>query len=108
MISRRPLTAEEQVRSQPRPRDICGGRSGTARSFSPCTSLLPRKYHPVSECSIIITTCMLLLPERQSGEDWKPALSVERVGVGHPTTDSIRHAPTNLSLVSEQPTVYET
>jgi len=37
---------------------------------------------------------MLLLPEGQIGEDWKPALvSVSRVAVGHPTTDSIWHGP---------------
>jgi hypothetical protein len=34
-VSRRPLTAEAQVRSRVSPCDICGGQSGSGTGFSP-------------------------------------------------------------------------
>jgi hypothetical protein len=44
-VSRRPLTAEETVRSQVNACEICGGQRGTGTGFSPST--------PVSSVSII-------------------------------------------------------
>ena len=44
-VSRRPLTAEEQVRSRVSPCRICGGQSGTGTDFSPSTSAFPCQFH---------------------------------------------------------------
>jgi hypothetical protein len=44
-VSRRPLTAEDRVRSQVGPCGICGGQSGTGIGFSPSTSVFPCQFH---------------------------------------------------------------
>jgi hypothetical protein len=44
-VSRRPLTAEAQVRSRVSPYGICGGQSGTGTGFSQSTSLFPCQFH---------------------------------------------------------------
>jgi hypothetical protein len=44
-VSRRPLTAEAEVRSRVRPYGICGGQSGTGTGFSPSTSVFPCQFH---------------------------------------------------------------
>jgi hypothetical protein len=44
-VSRRPLTAETQVRPRVSPRRICGGQSGTGTGFTPRTSVFPYKFH---------------------------------------------------------------
>jgi hypothetical protein len=45
-VSRRPLTAEAQVRSQVSPCGICGGQSGTGTGLSPSTSVSPVNFIP--------------------------------------------------------------
>jgi hypothetical protein len=47
-VSRRPLTAEAQVRFQVSPRGICGGQSGTGTGFSPITLVFPCQLHSTS------------------------------------------------------------
>jgi hypothetical protein len=44
-VSRRPLTAEAQVRSWVRPCGICGGQSATGTVFSLSTSVFPCQFH---------------------------------------------------------------
>ena len=44
-VSRRPLTAEAQVRSQVSPCGICDGQSGDGTCFSPSTSVLPCQFY---------------------------------------------------------------
>jgi hypothetical protein len=44
-VSRRPLTAEAQVRSRVGLCGINGGQSGTGTGFSPSTSVLPCQFH---------------------------------------------------------------
>jgi hypothetical protein len=44
-VSRRPLTAEAQVRCQVGQCGICGGQSGTGTGFSPSTSVFPSQFH---------------------------------------------------------------
>jgi hypothetical protein len=44
-VSRRPLTAEAQVRSRVSPCEICGRQSGTGTGFSPNTSIFPCQFH---------------------------------------------------------------
>ena len=44
-VSRRALTAQDQVRSQLSPREICGRKSGTRTGFSPSTSGFPCQHH---------------------------------------------------------------
>jgi hypothetical protein len=45
-VSRRPFTAEDLVRSQVSPCEMCGGQSGTGTSFSPGTSVSPVSIIP--------------------------------------------------------------
>jgi hypothetical protein len=44
-VSRRPLTAEDRVRSRVSPCGICGGQRGTGTDFSPITSVFPCPFH---------------------------------------------------------------
>jgi hypothetical protein len=44
-VSRRPLTAEDRVRSRVGARGICGGQSDTGTGFSPSTSAFPCQFH---------------------------------------------------------------
>jgi hypothetical protein len=44
-VSRRPLTAEDRVRSRVSPCGICGGQSGTGKGFSPSTSVFPCQFY---------------------------------------------------------------
>jgi hypothetical protein len=44
-VSRRPLTAEDRVRSRVNQCGICGGRSGTGTGFSPSTSVFACQFH---------------------------------------------------------------
>jgi hypothetical protein len=44
VVSRRPLTAEAQVRVEVNPCGICGGQSGTGTGFSPSSSAFPCQY----------------------------------------------------------------
>ena len=44
-VSRRPFTAEAQVRFQVNSREECGGQSGTGNRFSPSNSVFPCQYH---------------------------------------------------------------
>jgi hypothetical protein len=44
-VSRRPLTAESQVRARVNPCGICGGQSGTGTGFSQSSSVLLCQYH---------------------------------------------------------------
>jgi hypothetical protein len=45
VFSRRPLTAEAQVRARVKPCGICGVQSGTGTGFSPSSSVFPCQYH---------------------------------------------------------------
>jgi hypothetical protein len=45
VVSRRPLTAEAQVRAWVNPCGICDGQSGTGSGFSPSSSVFPCQYH---------------------------------------------------------------
>jgi len=69
-ISRRPLTAEAQVRSQVSPCEIYGGQSGNETGFSPSSYVFPVSIFPPN--SILIFIYMLFLPEGQTGEAWEP------------------------------------
>jgi hypothetical protein len=44
-VRRRPLTVEPLVRSQASPCEVCGGRSGSGRSFSVNISVFPCQDH---------------------------------------------------------------
>jgi hypothetical protein len=44
-VSRRPLTAEVQVRARVNTCGICGGPSGTGTGFSPSSAAFPCQYH---------------------------------------------------------------
>jgi hypothetical protein len=44
-VSRRPLTADTQVRSRVSPCGICGGQSDTGTGFPPSTSVFPCHFH---------------------------------------------------------------
>jgi hypothetical protein len=44
-VSRRPPTAEAQVRSRVSPCGICGGQSDSGTGFSPSTSVFPCQFH---------------------------------------------------------------
>jgi hypothetical protein len=44
VVSRRPLTAEAQVRAWVNPCGICGGQSGTGTGFYPSSSAFPCQY----------------------------------------------------------------
>jgi hypothetical protein len=59
-VSRRPLTAEAQVRSHARTHEICGVHSGPGTDFSPSTSVFPCQFHstnaPLSPVSTIPPT----------------------------------------------------
>jgi hypothetical protein len=44
-VSRRPPTAEAQVRSRVSPCGICGGQRGTGTGFSPSSSVFPCQFH---------------------------------------------------------------
>jgi hypothetical protein len=45
VVSLRPSTAEDQVRSRFSPCGICGGQRGTGTGFTPSTSVLPCQFH---------------------------------------------------------------
>jgi hypothetical protein len=45
VVSRRPLTAEAQVRARVNPCGICGGQSGTGTGFCPSSSVFPCQYN---------------------------------------------------------------
>jgi hypothetical protein len=44
-VSRRPPTAEAQVRFRVSPYGICGGQSSTGTGFSPSTSVFPCQFN---------------------------------------------------------------
>jgi len=64
-----PLNVRARFRSQFRLCEICGGQSGTETNFFPRFPL-SILFH---QCSILIFTYMVLLPERQTGEAWEPS-----------------------------------
>jgi hypothetical protein len=45
VVSRRPLTAEAQVRARVNPCGIFGGQSGTGTGFSPSSLVFSCQYH---------------------------------------------------------------
>jgi hypothetical protein len=45
VVSRRPVTAEAQVRARVNPCSIYGGQSGIGTRFSPSSSVFPCQYH---------------------------------------------------------------
>jgi hypothetical protein len=47
-VSRRPLTAKDQVRSQVSPCEISGGQSCSGTGFSPSTSVLLCQYYTIN------------------------------------------------------------
>ena len=65
------LNAEAWVRSQARPREICGRQSSNEQVFLRVFRFpLPVSLH---QFSILIIIYMFLLAERQMGEDWEPS-----------------------------------
>jgi hypothetical protein len=62
-VSRRPLTAEDRVRSRVGPCGICGGQSGTGIGVSPSTSVFPCQFHSITApsssqgCTISLQGC---------------------------------------------------
>jgi hypothetical protein len=66
-VARRwPFNAEARVQSQVSLCKICAGQSGSGTYFSPLSV-------PFHRCSKLIFIYMLLLPEGQTGEAWKPS-----------------------------------
>jgi hypothetical protein len=61
-VSRRPLTAETQVRDRVSPCRICGGQSGTGTGFSPSASVSSCQYHSTVDLHTHITRGMKVVP----------------------------------------------
>jgi hypothetical protein len=68
-VNRLHLTAEDRVRSDASPCQICDTHTGIGKCFSPSTSVFPCQYQ--HKCSTFIFIYMLLLPEGQMGEAWE-------------------------------------
>jgi len=71
VVSRRPLTTEARLQSQVSPLRFVVGTMALGQV------LLPALQFPLSasfqqQCSLVFV-CMLLLPEGQTGESWKPS-----------------------------------
>jgi hypothetical protein len=72
-VSRCPLTAEAQARSQDSPYQTCDGPSGTGTGFLPVLQFSPVSSLPFHQRSTPIFIYMLLLPDGQMNEVWKPS-----------------------------------
>jgi hypothetical protein len=67
--SRRPLTAEDRVRFQVSPHEICGGKRSKGTDFSPSTSVF---------CNTIIPPVFPIhlpihIAKQQAGKAWEPS-----------------------------------
>ena len=79
-VSRRPLTAEAQFRSQTSSCEVFVGHSCTGTSFPPAFLFLQSvSFH---QCAVLIFIYMLLLLEAQTGEVWEPPKKAISFGIG--------------------------
>jgi hypothetical protein len=75
-VNHRPFTAENGVRSQVSPCEICSNQNDPETGFSPNTSIFHQR-------STLIFIYALPLPEGQTGEAWETFKSnVLRISVG--------------------------
>jgi hypothetical protein len=80
------LTEDARVRSQANHCQIRGGQSGTVTGVCPKTFGFPPavSFH---QCSTLIFSYMLLLPEGQAGEAWEPSESDALQDIGEQWTE---------------------
>jgi hypothetical protein len=89
-VSRRLLTAENQVHTRVNPHEICGGQSGTETNFSKSSSVFSCQYHSTVA---LHTPCYLVSEARSHPIDMNKATPSHSNGLS-------RHSKANALLTT--------